>query len=518
MTPRDSICPEAVAAKLARADTLEDSMLATAIAEKPRIVEMMWFIQWRSCQPGGLSKLKDDLLATLPHRFVTSSMLELGTPRNERYTMEQCFTVWGDFLERFGGRWGRDVDTKQEPISFRSFIAHYYDPEMTTAAAGRLPEIRDGADRFNWKYLCGECRAAAVEGLCNALTDFCTCKDGYFFGPWYCPDLVNVIFEFMDLHAAETRKRIATTAVVEKVFDAVDYAWSEKKLVRINGNSRFGKSEALKTWAAMYPGRARLVTAPALGNSNQDLVINVATAFGFSAMQSTSGPALRRKVEFVLEHGRVGILLDEAHAILPFELGRNTPPNRLNWLRAAVVDKGLPCVLSATPQNFDGQSARFERATKYNMDQWTGRVSMVCTLPEELASTDLEAVVRIHLPKLNGPLLKLVTGAAVKSQSYLKAVEDIASRARWKASKRNAPEPALEDFKTAIEEVVPDAAHMFTSAPTVPAREATAPSPRKARKRAADVIREMRPGARREILPADSTPDRMTNVIDLVAD
>ena len=48
------------------------------------------------------------------------------------------------------------------------------------------------------------------------------------------------------------------TEVALKVFDALEYAWSEKAMVQITGDARFGKTEAVKTWCMMHPGQARL--------------------------------------------------------------------------------------------------------------------------------------------------------------------------------------------------------------------------------------------------------------------
>ena len=66
----------------------------------------------------------------------------------------------------------------------------------------------------------------------------------------------------MDSHAQRARQGIAMTEVALKVFDALEYAWSEKALVQITGDSRFGKTEAVKTWCMMHPG-----TRPACHNA-----------------------------------------------------------------------------------------------------------------------------------------------------------------------------------------------------------------------------------------------------------
>ena len=83
----------------------------------------------------------------------------------------------------------------------------------------------------------------------------------------------------MDSHAQHARQAIAMTEVALKVFDALEYAWSEKALVQITGDSRFGKTESVKTWCMMHPGKARLVTVP-FSSGATDLYRAVADALG----------------------------------------------------------------------------------------------------------------------------------------------------------------------------------------------------------------------------------------------
>lgn len=511
MIPRNSICPEAVAAKLARADTLEDRLLANAIAQQPRLVELIWFIQWRSCQAGGLEELKSDLLATFPQYFGTEAMRNIGIPASNRYNIAQCLSVWSDFVEPYKGRWQYHVDCKESPISFKSFLAHHCAIMPTAKEAARQAEMLDGVERFNWEFLNAHCRDRAGDGLVEVLVDLCVAKDSMMLEPWYCPDLREMLFAFMDTHALKARARIASTAVVDKVFDALDYAWAEKKLVQVNGSSRFGKTEALTTWANMYPGRVRMVTVPP-GNSNQDLVRAVAKAFGFRLWDSTSGPKLQRNVSFVLEHGRVGILADESHYLYPSNVSPNSPPARLNWLRASVVDKGLPCAISTTPQSFDEQSVRFQRITKYNLDQFLGRRSRIVNIPDTLESVDLVAVARMHIPRASEAIIKLIAGAAQMDASYLKAVESIASLARWHARHRPNSEPTKDDFLEAIREAAPRAAEVIDGNAPAP-REVPAPKPRRVRQSAAEVIAEIRPGGRKEISQPEPDHRREGNLV-----
>jgi hypothetical protein len=258
----------------------------------------------------------------------------------------------------------------------------------------------------------------------------------------------------MDQHAARERMRLAMTEVALKVFDALDYAWAERKLVRITGSARFGKTESVRTWAAMHPGCARLVTVPC-SNSVGDLVRAVAKALGNPASYGSRSLELRSKVEFVLRYGRLGFIADESHFLIAVRYNATSSPDRLNWLRTEIVDRRLPCALISTPQAYNGQCERFQRATGYNMEQFTGRTAMALELPDRLTAEDMTALARLHFPELRESLIGMAVGAAKQSQSYLKAIEDIASRSRWLASKRGASGIALRDLESAIKDVVP---------------------------------------------------------------
>jgi len=57
----------------------------------------MWFLQWRSHQPGGLGKFAHEFLLEFPERLRTAEMVSVGWPRSGRYSLEDCVRVWGQF-------------------------------------------------------------------------------------------------------------------------------------------------------------------------------------------------------------------------------------------------------------------------------------------------------------------------------------------------------------------------------------------------------------------------------------
>ena len=355
MIPDGAIQPDLVASKLAQAANLTRPDLAKQLAETPRLVELVWFIQWRSFQAGGLAKLAADLLASFPDHFVSQAMADAGTPRDGSYSIEQCLSIWRaewngpsyarklkdmpalEKLNRFG-----NCHTWLPPDfeHFDEFLGFHYDPRLTLDAVERGHDcdkaaLVKGVESFNWPFLKAHYQAQARRFLPDYLRDLAAEPTADFGGPRYCPALIQTLFDFMDRHAADAAGRIAPTEITRLVSDGLAYAWHARKLVRVDGNARFGKTEAVKTWCQQFPGRARLVSVPC-SNSDTDLIRAFADALGFAAPEGIIGPKLRAKVDFVLRHGRLGFVLDEAHFLWPTRFGPNTVPSRLNWIRTEI--------------------------------------------------------------------------------------------------------------------------------------------------------------------------------------
>lgn len=501
MIPESFIRPEIVAGKLAAAENLD-----------PHLAEVLWFVQSYSFQPNGLHNLANDLIAGFPEHFQSKAMVAAGAPtRSGNYSLEQCLTAWKievrglTYSTRFEDSSPVPLPSEVESLSFHDMLLWFID-EKTTSKDARGDDVqaialRSGLARFNFPFLQKRCLTAAQSKLPQYLRDLCERPDiGIATGPRWAPGLVPALFAYMARHAERERERLAMTEVAKQVFDALDYAWAEKKLVRVNGDSRFGKTESLRAYCAGHPGRFRLVTVPC-SNSEGDLVRAVAEVLGIPVSFGACGAELRGKVEFILRHGRLGIVADESHFLFPVRYARDTVPTRLNWLRTQIVDRGLPCALVSTPQAYEGQRKRFDRATGYNLEQWTGRMALTVNLPETLSREDLLAVARIHFPEVAQTLLEDAADAAIHATSYTKALQDIAARARWLASKRG-PAAAVSqaDLDAAIREVVPEAAAELLGDPVREKRagKATATRLQPSRKPAAEVLRDLRPGGRRE--------------------
>ncbi|HEX3717108.1 MAG TPA: hypothetical protein VH595_03995 [Verrucomicrobiae bacterium] len=458
------IRPEVAAAKLAALKNLQAPKFREAIAKKPRLIELLWFIQAQSLQAGGIDKLAEDFLSTFADSIGTAAMHRIGKT-DQPYTASERQEVIASFPQ-YGYE---DQDTEYALTEFREQMLG-----ETDILQGRHRQPNAAfVNKQNHAYFFGFCKRAAADFLPSLFHEFCTNPDAVIPDVWWFNDLLGTLLEMLDAHAGRESQGIVMTAVAREVHDALEFAWTEKAMVEIIGDSRFGKTEAVKAWCAMYPGRARLVKTPC-DNCDRSLLEAIAEAAGIELTLKLTLRELKAKVEFVLKHSGLMFVFDEAAWLIPQRYGPRTTPMRLNYIRSQVLENGCPVALIQTPQFFGPAAKNFERTTGFNMAQWQGRIMRRVQLPAELPENDLAAVVLHHFPELDAPCVKRVIGCALVSESYLFAVLKIAKNARAVARKNGREHIQLDDLEAGISLVgiiIPQ------SAPALPA--ATVPAGRK---------------------------------------
>ena len=116
------------------------------------------------------------------------------------------------------------------------------------------------------------------------------------------------------------------TDVAKLVFDALDYAQAERVMVRIEGGSRFGKTEALQTWCDMRPGLARLVRVPC-DNGMGSFYRRIGEALGIECSFNSNVCRLKERIEYVVKHSGLFLVLDEGAFLIPQEYTESTAPH-----------------------------------------------------------------------------------------------------------------------------------------------------------------------------------------------
>ena len=453
------IRPELLAAKLAAIRNHEDPQLLKALTERPRLVEMLWFIQFVSMQPGGLLKFCEDMIEQLPSRFGTATM---RAAHGDALSLEAKLKIYGEFPSHW--RVFEPLDEQGENLV--ELMLREADRRTTSEERALLSKQTKAWGLESFRKACFD---AARDILPGFLGDLCTDKDkgfspGHVYGmgtdgepasrseTWFIDDPIGAVLQMMEIHAAQVQKRLAMTEVATLIFDRLDYALAEKVMVRIEGGSRFGKTESLSAWVEMRPGLARLVRVPS-DNSMASLFKRIGEALGIDCSYGSNPARLKERVEYVIQHSGLFLVLDEGHFLAPMNFSASTPPHRLNWVRTEIVDRGLPLAIAVTPQAFKGAIDRYVKKTRYDMTQFFGRDFLPCVLPEVLSEADMIAVARVHFPQMSENALGYIANEARLSQNYLQAVEAIARRTRFLASKRGG-QVRVKDIQTAVSEVL----------------------------------------------------------------
>jgi DNA transposition AAA+ family ATPase len=464
MKHQGPIPPDKAAFKIAAVQNFLTPKFREQTEKCPRVREVLWSLQSHSRQPGGLMKHVENLLEQFPDRIGTAAMHAIGKT-DKPYTRKEREAVLESIPKRV-----REWDYPREPFPISDAAFDFWDSIESVSRVTAEPQIDTNDARVNSlndPQFREVCLKAALEDLPRHLFRFCTpehagddesdafqCEDIPLENVWYFRDLLGALVEMLDVHAARVLDEIAETEVTLKVFDALNYAASERALVLLEGNSRFGKTQSVKTYCAAWPGKVRLFSTPCT-NGEKDLYEAVAEAFGISFSLKTTTRELRAKIEFIIRHGGLMLCADEAHFLWPSYYSRNTTPMRLNWLRTQITDRDCPLVLVTTPQDFAHRAEKFVKHTGFNAAQFTGRTMRTVRLPDALDTADLIAVAKKHFPELSENYLRLIAAKAMQSESYLAAVQQIAKLARYLAKRDNRPEITLEDLDLAIAEVIP---------------------------------------------------------------
>jgi hypothetical protein len=464
------IRPEAVAKKLAAVRNREKPDLLNQIDQRPVLVELLWFIQAMSLQPGGLLSFCEDMLKSIPGRLGTPMMRSVAA---KSFSQPQKEIIWTELPNHL-----RPVVALKTRYAVER--EDYTAEEWQEMEANDKKALASAAKTLTADHLYGICRKEALTTIPVYLAALCTNLGVGFDYPesietesedleasasvvplrirvmaWrrVFDDVIAAVQEMMALQAATARKRIAMTAVASRVFQEWEYAHQESVMVRIEGGSGFGKTEALEACCDMRLGISRSVRIPP-GNSMADFLKAIGKAYGIDCSYGSQVLSLAEKVDYIIEHGGPFLVLDECAFLFPRSYSSTTAPARLEWVRAKILDRGLPLVLSSTPAKWNGDLARFVKTTGYTLEEFLGRNFLTVRLPESLSERDMIEVARIHFPELDRDALGYIATEAKLSENYLRAVEAVSKRARFIAS-RSKGRITLKVIDAALADVLP---------------------------------------------------------------
>jgi hypothetical protein len=442
MTEHIRIAPSQVVAKLrAMQDYIEDRNAIHAT-----MIELLWFLQATSTKPQGLHSLAQKMIDLHPDKVRggdESSVWNAVHSNKKVLTREQSAQFWNALPLR--------VQRQFEDLlpDYWKFSAWEVLSDESSAEWKERLQKEKGFPQIEVATAKQMILTVAAEDITDELFRFCTTPTLQFaFNVWCFQDAYDCAVDMMRAHAVAGRNTIAHTAVTKRVFHALDFSWFSKGMVQLRGDPRFGKTEAVRTWCEMYPGRARRITVSE-GTTDREFFVSVAKGLGIDVQQWQSCVDIKNNIEELLEHARLMVVMDEAHYLLPTRYSESTPPSRMNWVRAKFPDKSLACALVITPQSFDGRLEKFAAKTHYRFEQWFGRTATF-ELPSKLTAKDFMAVAEFHFPQMRPSHLKMIAGSSMLTKGCLNTITQAARYAEFIAKEEGRETVTDNDVRVAI--------------------------------------------------------------------
>ncbi len=421
----------------------------------PEEIAILWWLQQISWREGGLEKFAEDFLEKNEWRVGTASMHRFGFAPGQLYDAAQVRVVRGEIEEEPEALWeflcrGETKQALVDPLNM-SAAEIYTSREEADAFPSHHP-----AESFLRK--CGLAPERLAETLKRALVD--PASPSLRKGLWNLPTLWDALVEWRDLEAAEVDSKLVETEVTRQIAEELDFALESRDFVVIEGREGIGKSEGARAWCRRHVGRAIYVQLES-GVDETTLFRSIARRIGTACSYQRKCVEMRARIQDALQPGHLMLVLDEAHFLWP-QSGRSerAAPKRLDWLRTALVDFGVPVALISTPQYFANACDRFLKGG-WNAGQILRRVMRTARLPDTLCPADAIKLAGAYFPGMPDALLKRVAGTAILSAghlttfSHLRKRVDFWARRRPGAAERELLEAALEEINPALARPAP---------------------------------------------------------------
>jgi hypothetical protein len=343
----------------------------------------------------------------------------------------------------------------QQPGGLQKFCTEFLaaSPKWVASVTKARPQLEEWERFPNWERFPEMIKRWCEEPSIDCIGDFVFTE----FGPSF-PGFVEAVAVFADAYAETEMQKTADTSLRKTVISELDFARTSTVPMVLVADTRHGKTTAIETYCRAWPGRARLITVPD-GQHEREFYAAFAEAFGIAVMPSVATRTIKDRVEYTLRHTGLFSVLDEAHYVLPHNYTKTTPPQRLNWVRAQIIDRHLPCALSCTPQSQQESLARYAQRTHYNLEQWVGRMPKPVLISDKPSYDDLVAVAKARFGDFPQVVIDELCDAAdgkigacksrTTGETGFKIIELAGARARFLAAQRER-KVTLADIREAV--------------------------------------------------------------------
>jgi hypothetical protein len=396
-------------------------------------VAMLWWLQQISWRDGGLERFAREFLEANRDRIGTPSMFEFGKKDGQIYTAAQvrkvraempshgslCFPLKGEI---------EDPDPLLDPVAYDDIAGRI----AARAKAGEQPSSYPARSFITECFLSDD---RFVDILKHSLVDpVSKCLRA---GLWNFPALWDALCAWRNREIDAACSSIVETEVSARVFETLDFARESRSFVLIEGREGLGKSESARNWCRRHPGESVYVSLQS-GTDEMTLFRCIAQALGTACAITRKAGEIKANVEKALQPGHLTLVLDEAHFLWP-QSGRaeRSAPKRVDWLRTALIDNGVPVAIISTPQYFANQCNRF-RQGGWNASQIQRRLAHTERLPEKLSLADMQAVIRLHFPEIQKTQVLDIAILATGSLGFVGAIGHLRKRLDFLVSRKGA--------------------------------------------------------------------------------
>ncbi len=467
-----------------------------ALISDPEQRAILYSLQQLSHRRGGLLGISEDILRRFSDELGTAAMHEIEADPLEPLPVE----IVKALRERVDSPFLLQGEMAAEDILLTSME----DEELTYAFGDLRSRAAVQPETYclrDFQACCEE--AATPERLAEILRQLCLDPTTDFQrasrAAWFLRDLTAILTAYRQILAEEGQREVVDTAIKREVFETLDFALETRSFVLIEGLERMGKTVAAKAFCARELGRAVYVALEP-GRDKQGFFRTLARALGTASAAGRKALDVQARVEDMLKEGHLMLVIDEAHFAYPQTQRPTRAPERLDWIRTALVGYDVPVAMISTPQ-FDRQCALFEERLGWNSRQFKGRIKYHCKLPQTVSGADMRQIAAAKCPTASPGILLRLVASALSLDDYLASIERAITRANYFAKKRGLEHPEDADLHRAVEEILPrEKAPEATTAPS-PAAGSKPPQAQAATAKSS-------PFAERHKSPATSSSER----------
>lgn len=434
-------------------------------------IDLIWFLQFVCMRDGGMVQIAESLCREYSERIGTPSMRSFGCGAKQVYNAEQVRSIRSEMPEKLHSHFllKDELSVEEKFTSDFGDVCNSDRMKMAVVSANRPTSYPAAAFQ---KF----CLSAAAEMLSDYLIRVCLDPDtSLSAGPWYFADLQAALHEFKNGWLQEHQASTVVREAGKIIYDSIAFAQSTQQLALLTGPIGIGATFAAKAWCEQFPWRARYVQVPS-SNDKKSFFRAIADSLGVPNNLKSKSQELQERCESVLQNSRMALVLDEADLLLPNTNLRDSMPDRLQWILAALLAYEVPVVLIGSP-NFFTKLQLFDQKGGWSVDQFTDRIAIYNKLPEKLSSEDLIRIGKAMLPGADRRQLLAISFQVKASQQFLACMNKVVRAAKYEAQQAGRGEPTAADIATALSNwLVPTAENLAAATQSTSGKRAKLPT------------------------------------------